>query len=48
MNADNKACTLTADSQYVELAVEVFAMLAGLCALAICAAWQLRQPAQQG
>jgi len=28
MNADNKACTLTADSQYVELAVEVFAMLA--------------------
>jgi DNA-binding transcriptional ArsR family regulator len=28
MNADNEACTLTADSQYVELAVEVFAMLA--------------------
>ncbi|WP_093020743.1 MFS transporter [Variovorax sp. OV700] len=25
---------------------EVFAMLAGLCALAICAAWQLRRPAQ--
>ncbi len=22
---------------------EVFAMLAGLCALAVCAAWQLRQ-----
>ena len=28
MNADSDACTLTADSQYVELAVEVFAMLA--------------------
>jgi DNA-binding transcriptional ArsR family regulator len=28
MNADNSTCTLTADSQYVELAVEVFAMLA--------------------
>ncbi|RYZ11472.1 MAG: DHA2 family efflux MFS transporter permease subunit [Comamonadaceae bacterium] len=24
---------------------EVFAMLAGLCALAVCAAWQLREPA---
>lgn len=28
MNADNAACSLSADSQYVELAVEVFAMLA--------------------
>ncbi|SEP87736.1 transcriptional regulator, ArsR family [Arthrobacter sp. OV608] len=28
MNADNSACSLSADSQYVELAVEVFAMLA--------------------
>ncbi len=28
MNADTKACELTPDSQYVELAVEVFAMLA--------------------
>lgn len=28
MNADTNACTLTPDSQYVELAVEVFAMLA--------------------
>jgi hypothetical protein len=27
---------------------EVFLMLAGLCALAICAAWQLRQPDPQG
>jgi len=28
MNADNKVCALDADSQYVELAVEVFSMLA--------------------
>ncbi len=28
MNADKKACSLGVDSQYVELAVEVFAMLA--------------------
>ncbi|GAA3320222.1 MULTISPECIES: ArsR/SmtB family transcription factor [Arthrobacter] len=28
MNADKKACALGVDSQYVELAVEVFAMLA--------------------
>jgi DNA-binding transcriptional ArsR family regulator len=28
MNADTKVCGLTPDSQYVELAVEVFAMLA--------------------
>jgi DNA-binding transcriptional ArsR family regulator len=28
MNADNAACSLSADSQYVELAVEIFAMLA--------------------
>ncbi|MHB1171990.1 MAG: ArsR/SmtB family transcription factor [Lacisediminihabitans sp.] len=28
MNADTKICRLDADSQYVELAVEVFAMLA--------------------
>lgn len=28
INADNRSCTLGADSQYVELAVEVFAMLA--------------------
>lgn len=28
MNADNRACSLGVDSQYVELAVEVFAMLA--------------------
>ncbi|WP_125610388.1 ArsR/SmtB family transcription factor [Specibacter cremeus] len=28
MHADKKTCGLTADSQYVELAVEVFAMLA--------------------
>ncbi len=28
MNADNKVCSLDADSQYVELAVEVFSMLA--------------------
>ncbi|WP_307274099.1 metalloregulator ArsR/SmtB family transcription factor [Arthrobacter sp. W4I7] len=28
MNADSSACALSADSQYVELAVEVFAMLA--------------------
>ncbi|MDQ0029789.1 ArsR/SmtB family transcription factor [Arthrobacter bambusae] len=28
MNADSKACSLGVDSQYVELAVEVFAMLA--------------------
>lgn len=28
MNADKKACSLDVDSQYVELAVEVFAMLA--------------------
>lgn len=28
MNADNRACTLAPDSEYVELAVEVFAMLA--------------------
>ena len=27
---------------------EVFAMLAGLCALAICAAWQLREKAPSG
>ncbi|MGP0222222.1 ArsR/SmtB family transcription factor [Paenarthrobacter sp. NCHU4564] len=28
MNADKRACTLSPDSEYVELAVEVFAMLA--------------------
>lgn len=28
MNADNDACSLGTDSQYVELAVEVFSMLA--------------------
>lgn len=28
MNADSKECSLNADSQYVELAVEVFSMLA--------------------
>ncbi|HAP89197.1 MAG TPA: transcriptional regulator, partial [Arthrobacter bacterium] len=28
MNADKRACSLGVDSQYVELAVEVFAMLA--------------------
>ena len=28
MNADNKICSLVAESEYVELAVEVFAMLA--------------------
>src|SRR3954468_1175616 len=28
MNADNSACALGVDSQYVELAVEIFAMLA--------------------
>ncbi|WP_284982796.1 metalloregulator ArsR/SmtB family transcription factor [Arthrobacter sp. efr-133-TYG-118] len=28
MNADNRDCSLGVDSQYVELAVEVFAMLA--------------------
>lgn len=28
MNADKRECTLTPDSEYVELAVEVFAMLA--------------------
>lgn len=28
MNADKNACSLNVDSQYVELAVEVFAMLA--------------------
>lgn len=28
MNADKKSCTLDVDSQYVELAVEIFAMLA--------------------
>ncbi len=28
MNADNRMCSLGVDSQYVELAVEVFAMLA--------------------
>jgi DNA-binding transcriptional ArsR family regulator len=28
MNADSKACTFDVDSQYVELAVEVFSMLA--------------------
>ena len=28
MNADSKGCSLNADSQYVELAVEVFSMLA--------------------
>ncbi|MEO8222366.1 MAG: metalloregulator ArsR/SmtB family transcription factor [Specibacter sp.] len=28
MNADKNTCTLDADSQYVELAVEIFAMLA--------------------
>jgi DNA-binding transcriptional ArsR family regulator len=28
MNADKKACRLDVDSQYVELAVEIFAMLA--------------------
>ncbi|WP_104111167.1 metalloregulator ArsR/SmtB family transcription factor [Arthrobacter sp. N199823] len=28
MNADKKACSLDVDSQYVELAVEVFSMLA--------------------
>ncbi|YCH06484.1 ArsR/SmtB family transcription factor [Arthrobacter sp. alpha11c] len=28
MNADNRVCSLGVDSQYVELAVEVFAMLA--------------------
>ncbi|MGO4856688.1 ArsR/SmtB family transcription factor [Arthrobacter sp. 2MCAF14] len=28
MNADNSSCSLGVDSQYVELAVEVFAMLA--------------------
>jgi hypothetical protein len=27
---------------------EVFLMLAALCAIAICAAWQLRQPTRQG
>jgi DNA-binding transcriptional ArsR family regulator len=28
MNADNRSCSLATDSQYVELAVEVFSMLA--------------------
>ena len=28
MNADRRACSLGADSQYVELAVEIFSMLA--------------------
>ena len=28
MNADNKVCSLVVESEYVELAVEVFAMLA--------------------
>ncbi|MGH3447420.1 MAG: ArsR/SmtB family transcription factor [Nocardioidaceae bacterium] len=28
MNADNRSCTLGVESQYVELAVEVFSMLA--------------------